>query len=233
MKTKMFTLLFFSLTVFTGCLSQDDLSDDGEKDAKTAKIDNALYDELDGISSFLRLIVKDDDMYKEKSETPRILKTDKKKFKTLISLVEEEKYKDQWNDTYFIYDQKPRYFKINDIEYLSFDGGQCVDGIYSLTNHKVSVNNWIKGEQVVSAKIDPGTVIATFNEKGQYYGHAAVFRSKTDKYIEVFDQNWWASDKTGTIIGWTKNIFCTHRITGSTGVYNPNNINNYYVVMVK
>lgn len=219
--------------ILTGCLTQDNLSEDTTNDSKIEKKENPLYKELNDISSFLRTIAIEDDNYKEKSDVPRILKVTEKKFDLLKMLDEDQKFKNQWNETYLVYDQKPRYLKINDESFLSFDGGQCVDAIYSLTNHKIPISAWIKGEQVVSANIEPGTVIATFNEKGQYYGHAAVFKSKKDNYIEVFDQNWWSTDKAGNKIEWTKNIFCTHRIIGNSGTYNPDNINNYYVVMVK
>lgn len=219
--------------ILPGCLTQDNLSEDTTNDSKTEKKVNPIYKELIDISDFLRAIDKEADNYKEKSNEPRVLKVTEKKFNLLKMLEEDQKFKDQWDETYLDYDQKPRYLRINDKSFLNFEGGQCVDAIYSLTNHKVPISAWIKGEQVVKADIEPGTVIATFNEKGQYYGHAAVFKSKNDNYIEVFDQNWWSTDKTGKIIEWTKNIFCTHRIVGNTGIYSPNNINNYYIVMVK
>ena len=232
MKNISLIFLFASLTVISGCLTQDDLTDDTETGIYSS--DNPVNKELNEISEILRNIDKEDDIYGEKSEEARILKVAEKKFKLVKMLDEDEKYKDYWNTSYQGNFQKPKYLKISGDSYLTFDGGQCVDAVYCLTNHKVSIKQWIKGEKVVdAANIEPGTIIATFNENGQYYGHAAVFKAKSDGVIEVYDQNWWTTERDGKIVEWSKNIFGTHIIIGKNGVLNPNNINNYHIVMVK
>jgi hypothetical protein len=231
MNNKIISLFFLSFTLLAGCLSQDDMSGDLNENQDD---DEGIVKEFADITGFLRKI-NPDDVDREKSSVPGILKVTKKKFKLLRYLDEDVKFHFLWDETYLAYDQKPRYLKTNpdDDSFFYFDGGQCVDAIYCLTDLKIPVSSWIKGEKVTDTDIEPGTVIATFNDKGKYYGHAAVFKSKKSGYLEVFDQNWWSTDKLGNAIEWTKNIFCTHRIIGSTGQYNPNNMNNYYVVMIK
>ncbi|MGD0941147.1 MAG: BPSL0067 family protein [Terracidiphilus sp.] len=42
--------------------------------------------------------------------------------------------------------------------------------------------------QILGPALSPGTVIATFNDAGHFYGHAAIFESIDGNAIHVIDQ---------------------------------------------
>jgi hypothetical protein len=68
--------------------------------------------------------------------------------------------------------------------------GQCVSYVKQVVPGLPQTLLWSKGEQVKSAKssISPGTVIATFNSGGKYFGHAAIYVSHDAAGISVYDQ---------------------------------------------
>ena len=75
--------------------------------------------------------------------------------------------------------------------------GWCVEAAKSLA-HKNTVNTskWVKGGRVTAGGVAAGTVIATFNSRGKYSGHAAILKryvknnAGTVTGVEVWDQNW-------------------------------------------
>jgi hypothetical protein len=227
LKLKNYPKLFILfLLLFAGCISDNNTIKN--------KIEYGFdINNFDEVINYLIKIDRKDDRYNIKTEKLKILSVSEKKYKLLKLLDQGGNFSNKWNETYYIYNQKARYLKKNKDLFVVFGGGQCVDAVYSLTNLKISTNSWIKGKSVMDSVPEPGTIIATFNAKGVYLGHAAVFKNKTFKYIEVFDQNWWMSDNKGVSIAWTRNIFCNHIITGNTGISSVNNVNNYFVVMVK
>jgi hypothetical protein len=119
--------------------------------------------------------------------------------------------------------------KINEISKpKSQYDGQCVAFVKAVSKTpNIGTSSWTKGRPVVTKKngkpvfnnIPAGTIIATFNSKGKYYGHTAIFGDCTSTGINVWDQNYIYSKVVGR-----------HSIpfTGS-GV---NNAYNYYVVNV-
>ena len=68
--------------------------------------------------------------------------------------------------------------------------GQCVSYVTRVCpTIPVGTNAWRQGEAVKgNGKILPGTAIATFDAKGRYYGHAAIYVRQDDKGIYVYDQ---------------------------------------------
>lgn len=75
--------------------------------------------------------------------------------------------------------------------------GQCVSLVKALSKNDVTTSNWQKGNSVMATNsVVPGTVIATFDSNGNYYGHVAVFRGYIDSSsggrvgIMVYDQNY-------------------------------------------
>jgi hypothetical protein len=78
--------------------------------------------------------------------------------------------------------------------------GQCVSYVTTVCpTIPVGTSNWKKGAKVKgNTTIVEGTAIATFNETGQYYGHAAIYVSQDEKGITVYDQ--WITG-TGKAIG--------------------------------
>ena len=67
--------------------------------------------------------------------------------------------------------------------------GQCVSYVKQVCPALPSTSVWTKGELVKDAKtLAPGTVIATFNDRGKYEGHAAIYVSQGPVGISVYDQ---------------------------------------------
>lgn len=67
--------------------------------------------------------------------------------------------------------------------------GQCVSFVKQVCPELPSTSAWTKGAAVKdSATLRPGTVIATFDKKGKYTGHAAVYVSQDALGIRVYDQ---------------------------------------------
>lgn len=86
--------------------------------------------------------------------------------------------------------------------------GQCVSFVKALSHSELSTYDWSSGSQVVATPdLKPGTVIATFNSKGEYANlpgesHAAVFsgfqrRNGVITGIIVWDQNYVQSKTVG------------------------------------
>ncbi len=67
--------------------------------------------------------------------------------------------------------------------------GQCVSYVKQVVPNMAATSAWIKG---AAAKNNPiikaGTVIATFNADGKYYGHAAIYESQDAGGLNVVDQ---------------------------------------------
>jgi len=101
--------------------------------------------------------------------------------------------------------------------------GQCVSYVTTVCeNLPVDTSKWKKGARVRGNNtIAIGTAIATFNNSGQYHGHAAIYVSQDDKGIDVFDQ--WVTG-AGKAIGARKIKW------GGAGV--SNNGDGFYVVEV-
>lgn len=68
--------------------------------------------------------------------------------------------------------------------------GQCVSFVTQVCPKiPVSTSKWVRGALVRGDKsIRSGTAIATFNPKGHYYGHAAIYVSQDKNGIHVVDQ---------------------------------------------
>lgn len=68
--------------------------------------------------------------------------------------------------------------------------GQCVSFVTTVCeNIPVSTTQWVRGGRVRgNTTIKEGTAIATFNAKGQYHGHAAIYVSQDEDGIHVHDQ---------------------------------------------
>ena len=67
--------------------------------------------------------------------------------------------------------------------------GQCVSYVKKVCPTLPQTKYWKKGKPVKDNKsIVPGTVIATFNSAGKYYGHAAIYVSQDVVGIHVYDQ---------------------------------------------
>ena len=67
--------------------------------------------------------------------------------------------------------------------------GQCVSFGKKVCPTLPATSSWKKGAAVKgSADIEGGTVIATFDASGKYYGHAAIYVSQTSTGMEVYDQ---------------------------------------------
>jgi hypothetical protein len=67
--------------------------------------------------------------------------------------------------------------------------GQCVSYVRTVCPTLPATDSWTKGKAVKdNQNIQPGTAIATFNESGKYYGHAAIYVSQNTVGITVYDQ---------------------------------------------
>jgi len=64
---------------------------------------------------------------------------------------------------------------------------ECVSPVKALTGAPRTIF-WKRGVQVKGATIETGTAIATFNKKGKYEGHAAIYIKQDEKGIYVYDQ---------------------------------------------
>jgi hypothetical protein len=100
--------------------------------------------------------------------------------------------------------------------------GQCVSYVKQVTPGLPQTLIWTQGEQVkaTTAPILAGTVIATFNNAGKYFGHAAIYVSHDAKGISVYDQYMTTPGPKGVgprLLRW-----------GASGI--ANNGDNFYVV---
>lgn len=67
--------------------------------------------------------------------------------------------------------------------------GQCVSYVKKVCPTLPATVSWRKGAAVKdNTTIQPGTVIATFNNVGHYQGHAAIYVGQTSAGINVYDQ---------------------------------------------
>ena len=67
--------------------------------------------------------------------------------------------------------------------------GQCVSYVKAVTPALPQTSQWKKGEAAKgNTTIVAGTVIATFNDAGRYFGHAAMYESQTEAGLNVVDQ---------------------------------------------
>jgi hypothetical protein len=115
------------------------------------------------------------------------------------------------------YDTAPPANKTNSPNFC----GQCVSFVTTVCPKvPVSTNNWIKGLPVKgNTEIVVGTAIATFDEKGKYSGHAAIYDGQTPNGINVVDQ--WVTPPATPI----------HQRTLKFGARgNSNNGDNFYVI---
>jgi hypothetical protein len=123
------------------------------------------------------------------------------------------------------------------------DAGECVAAVLALSQatdiKEYLVTNWHQGNNVMNGYVQPGTIIATFDENGKYDGHVAIFKNYRADWsgFEVWDQNWDNGnhnqyDANNIFIGRTKEgTFGKHNIT--SGDTNVENANKYYIVMVE
>ncbi|SAL23601.1 BPSL0067 family protein [Caballeronia telluris] len=99
--------------------------------------------------------------------------------------------------------------------------GQCVSYVKAVCPLLPNKDRWKKGEAVKNNRdIGEGTVIATFDEDGNYLGHAAIYVSQSPQGITVWDQ--YIRTTPPKPIG--PRVLRWHNASGS------NNGNNYYVV---
>lgn len=67
--------------------------------------------------------------------------------------------------------------------------GQCVSYVKAVVPSLPATSQWSKGALVKgNSNLAKGTVIATFNASGHYYGHAAIYEGQTPEGINVIDQ---------------------------------------------
>lgn len=67
--------------------------------------------------------------------------------------------------------------------------GQCVSYVKTVCPALPATIGWKKGAAAKdNRQILPGTIIATFNSRGSYEGHAAVYVGQVANGIEVYDQ---------------------------------------------
>lgn len=99
--------------------------------------------------------------------------------------------------------------------------GQCVSFVTTVCpTIPVSTGKWKRGAAVKdNENIVEGTAIATFDAKGQYHGHAAIYVSQDKDGIQVYDQ--WITG-AGKAIG--------QRLIKWNGVGVSNNGSGFYVV---
>jgi hypothetical protein len=69
--------------------------------------------------------------------------------------------------------------------------GECVAFVRSVTDAPVT-SRWRPGKRVMSGSVKPGTVIATFDARGQFTGHTCVFRTYGGggRDFDCWSQNW-------------------------------------------
>jgi hypothetical protein len=98
--------------------------------------------------------------------------------------------------------------------------GQCVSYVKAVTPALPATSEWGKGDLVKgSLNLVKGTVIATFDADGHYFGHAAIYEGQTSKGINVVDQ--WITPPAQPI----------HRRLIRFGAHGiSNNGDNFYVV---
>jgi hypothetical protein len=76
--------------------------------------------------------------------------------------------------------------------------GQCVSYVKKVCPELPETGKWRKGARVKEAKdLAEGTVIATFNSRGQYQGHAAIYVRNEESGIVVYDQYVTGKDPRG------------------------------------
>lgn len=99
--------------------------------------------------------------------------------------------------------------------------GQCVSFVTTVCpTIPVATMAWKKGIQVKGANtIRPGTAIATFDDNGQYSGHAAIYEGQTPTGIQVVDQ--WVTPPAQAI---------HHRTLRFGAQGNANNGDNFFVI---
>lgn len=99
--------------------------------------------------------------------------------------------------------------------------GQCVSYVKAVIPGMPPTSAWKKGDLVRgNSSILPGTAIATFNDKGHYSGHAAIYEGQTKEGINVIDQ--WITPPPKPI---------HHRMLKFGAHGNSNNGDNFYVVL--
>jgi hypothetical protein len=99
--------------------------------------------------------------------------------------------------------------------------GQCVSYVKKVCPDLPQTSKWEKGAAVKdNEEIVEGTVIATFDEDGNYFGHAAIYVSQSLTGILVYDQ--YITPPSPKAVG--------PRTLKWNGQGNANNGNNFYVV---
>ena len=99
--------------------------------------------------------------------------------------------------------------------------GQCVSYVKKVCPTLPATSLWKKGVSVKNnTKVLAGTVIATFNAKGKYEGHAAIYANQSAVGITVYDQ--WVTVPAPKAIG--------SRVLRWGAPGNSNNGDNFYVV---
>ena len=78
--------------------------------------------------------------------------------------------------------------------------GQCVSYVKTVCPSLPATSMWKRGPAIKgSFQVLSGTVIATFNEAGQYEGHAAIYVNQHECGINVYDQ--WLTPPTPKAVG--------------------------------
>jgi hypothetical protein len=99
--------------------------------------------------------------------------------------------------------------------------GQCVSYVKKVYPGLPPTGSWTKGAPVKdNKKILAGTVIATFNASGKYFGHAAIYVSQSADGILVYDQYVTAPNPKAA----------GQRVLRWKALGNSNNGDNFYVV---
>lgn len=99
--------------------------------------------------------------------------------------------------------------------------GQCVSYVKKVKPDLPATGAWRKGVLVKgNTNIMAGTVIATFNASGRYYGHAAIYVDQNKQGIVVYDQ--YVTGRLPKPAG--------QRLLKWGGRGNSNNGDNFYVV---
>lgn len=99
---------------------------------------------------------------------------------------------------------------------------QCA-GFAQMASGAPLTRYWRRGDRAIDRCPVPGTVVATFDGSGNYYGHTAIVVGCSSASLDVFDSNW--IDTTSTY------LLHVGRHTFTTSGTGLSNAGNYYVVM--
>ncbi len=107
-------------------------------------------------------------------------------------------------------------------ELITKSAGQCAEFAQKASGAPLT-RYWRRGDRAIDRCPVPGTVVATFDGSGNYYGHTAIVVGCSSASLDVFDSNW--IDTTSTY------LLHVGRHTFTTSGTGLSNAGNYYVVM--